>query len=140
MTQALLTVLLITGLIAQYSYYHFTSPIDKMEDGYEYSDMSVLAHKNTCIATGRDIDFKVNIEFDEKLLEMHGALGKWYNKTNTLVIKRDTDIDTVAHEASHIVDDFMKQYRIKEPHYRAYAQGAWTQCVYDVVNNEKGHE
>lgn len=134
MAQKLLIVFLVFGLITQFSYYHFTSPVDKLEGGYEYWDMSVLAHENNCIATGTGIKFKVNVEFDEELLERNNALAKWYNQTNTLRIKRDADVDTIAHEASHIVDDFLKQYRIKEPHYRAYAQGAWTQCVYDIVH------
>lgn len=133
MAQTLLMVFLAFGLITQYSYYNFTSPVDKAVDGYEWWDMAVLAHENTCIASGTGINFKVTVKFDEELLEANNAIAKWYNQTNTLQIKKDADVDTIAHEASHIVDDFLKQYRIEEPHYRAYAQGAWTQCIYDIV-------
>lgn len=121
------------------AYLYWLSPSDTMQHGYGHYDMSAFTHptEDRCIATGDDIDYEINVSFDENYLNDADAIGRWDNRTNTVYLTKKTDVDTIAHEVSHLVDDFLKQDNLTDPHYRAYAQGYWTQCVYEIVNQQK---
>lgn len=128
----ILIVVLCVAFFVQTFWLRFHNGFDKKEVGYEWWDMGVIAHpnKDTCIASGTGVKYSVDIKF----AEMSDALGQWNNMNNRITLAEPVTVDTIAHEASHLVDDFMKQYRLTDLHYRAYAQGAWTQCIYDIVN------
>lgn len=107
---------------------------DRMDETYEWSDMSAFTHpqKDVCIGTGNGIDFNVDVIFEPNM----EPLGRWENDTRTIKL-REVDIDTVAHEVNHLVKDLVKQYGITDPHYEAYAQGFWTKCVWDIVQRKE---
>lgn len=46
-----------------------------------------------------------------------------------------TNVNVIAHEVSHLVDHLLLTYPQDDPHYEAYFQGVWTQCVYDHMKS-----
>lgn len=116
-------------------------------DGYEYHDASAwMDHdKNICFSSGDFFDIEVEILYSTDLgadeLD-NTVIGQW--QTNELTHKntiylRDRaglNIETVSHEVSHMVDTMMVRYKIEDPHFRAYLQGYWTQCVWKVVEQD----
>jgi len=63
------------------------------------------------------------------------VIGRWDSNTNTMSLMQPggLDVQTVAHEVSHMVDSFMAQQPNIDPHYEAYMQGFWTWCVYSIM-------
>lgn len=64
--------------------------------------------------------------------------GTWNIDHNIIELMQPDglDIGTVAHEVSHMVDDFMAKRPDIDPHYRAYMQGFWTDCVYQIMEHD----
>lgn len=64
--------------------------------------------------------------------------GRWNADTNTIELMQPTglNVQTVAHEVSHMVDTFMEQQPTIDPHYEAYMQGFWTWCVYEIMQHD----
>lgn len=63
------------------------------------------------------------------------VIGTWDYDTRTIALMQPggLDVQTVAHEVSHMVDDFMAQLPGVDPHYEAYMQGYWTECVWRIL-------
>lgn len=55
--------------------------------------------------------------------------GAFYAHEMAIVLV-DTDINTVAHEVSHLVDWVVQEKGIHDDETRAYLQGYFTECVY----------
>jgi len=103
-----------------------------------YHETSAFAHfeKNKCVATG---DYFDGMEVQVNFKELDGAVGRWIPSQMTIDLspKGGMDVDTVAHEVFHFVEDVMEWYDIKDPHYGAYLQGNWTDCVWQLVLHEQ---
>lgn len=93
---------------------------------------------NTC-------SFSVNGMFSETVHVIYApldpeneVLGSWYEDLNVILLTSPDGltVQTVAHEVSHMVDTFMLQQPDIDPHYEAYMQGYWTECVYDIVRED----
>lgn len=59
-------------------------------------------------------------------------VGRYYADRQVIVLV-DTDIETVAHEVSHFVDDVMRTKQIEDGETRAYLQGYFTDCVENLT-------
>lgn len=104
-------------------------------ENFEYVLVDGSHEDNTCW-------FKTNELFTEKVQIFYpdfnpdtGVLGTWDYASSTIELMQPDglNIQTVAHEVSHLVDDFMSQQPDIDPHYRAYMQGFWTWCVYEIM-------
>lgn len=97
---------------------------------------------NTCFfATTTLFNEKVQVVYREYNPEDKVA-GRWNPNTNTIELMRPVgfNVQTVSHEVSHMVDDFMAQQPTLDPHFEAYMQGFWTWCVYEIMKNDTGAE
>jgi hypothetical protein len=112
----------------------------KTLQGYrsEYSDTA--AHANLeeykCMSYKQGMfDFDIQVEF----VKMEGAVGKWIPSLDTIRLAPNggMDIDTVAHEVHHMVENKMKEYNVQDSHYAAYLQGNWTGCVWKIVQEQQ---
>lgn len=104
-----------------------SSILNESRDTYTYGDMKAKPNFQTNTCTGVD-GYKVYIVHDTSTEE----LGSWDYENATIRLNR-TSVDTIAHEVHHMVYDYLLDKGISDPHMYAYAQGYWTQCVYDVV-------
>lgn len=61
--------------------------------------------------------------------------GQWNPAENLILLNEVSgiDISTVAHEVYHMVQTKMREYEVEDPHYGAYLQGAFTECVWSLV-------
>lgn len=66
------------------------------------------------------------------------VIGRWHRDYNTIELMKPNgmNVQTVAHEVSHMVDTFMERYPGIDPHYEAYLQGFWTWCVYEIMQHD----
>lgn len=66
------------------------------------------------------------------------TIGTWDEDVNTIFLRPNggLNIATVSHEVSHMVDTFMEKRPNIDPHYRAYLQGYWTECVWRIVEKD----
>lgn len=131
MTNSTLTVLFSLALVAQFAWYNLPEYEDKSQN---YADVSAFMHptKDACLASGNRFKYVVNVVFDDSMEPM----GEWLESTKTLKL-RDTDVDTIAHEVNHLVHSMLRENHITDDHMFAYAQGFWTQCVFDIVERHK---
>lgn len=103
---------------------------------YEYFDLGAVRKNNTCISASRQLPYwEVDVEFVESDV-FAGQWSPWGNKIR-LVPGEGDNVDTVAHEVYHMVEDKMEGYNITDPHVGAYLQGSWTACVLDVVHHHE---
>lgn len=58
--------------------------------------------------------------------------GRFYQKEVAIVLVK-TDLNSVAHEVSHLVDWIMFEKGITDDETEAYLQGYFTECVYDLT-------
>lgn len=119
--------------------YHLGYLISKAETiPGDYHETSAFAHlkENKCLASGNYFD---GLEVQVVFTEMDGAVGRWTPSERKIELspKGGMDVDTVAHEVFHMVEDVMRWYQIPDPHYGAYLQGNWTACVWKLVENEQ---
>jgi len=65
------------------------------------------------------------------------AKGKFFYDGNSYVgiALRETNVNIISHEVSHYVDYIVKRKNINDGETRAYLQGYFTQCVYDLVSD-----
>lgn len=64
-----------------------------------------------------------------------GILGQYIANQRAIVL-RSKDIDTIAHEVSHLVDSIVATHGINDGESRAYLQGYFTKCVYDTIRED----
>lgn len=115
---------------------HNSRPHDLTESSYEYGDLGAIRNKDVCISTSTQLPYwEVKVEIVD---ELDDAVGRWnpLYKSIQLRDRGGTDIDTVAHEVYHMVEDVMDWYDITDPHVGAYLQGNWTKCVLGVVQHQ----
>lgn len=103
----------------------------------DYSDTSSLAvpAESKCIATSERMSgFEIKIVYEDR----EGLDGTWNANTKTIMLDTDSgeEVNTIAHEVSHAVDDIMIWYDFKDPHYEAWLQGSYTSCVWQVVQSK----
>lgn len=63
------------------------------------------------------------------------VIGRWNADVNVIELMqpKGLTVQTVSHEVSHMVDTFMERYPGIDPHYEAYMQGYWTECIYQLM-------
>lgn len=105
----------------------------------DYSDTSAFAYhkENICRSTGNFFDIELRISY-HPAEAMPNAIGKWIPGAYAIMLREDVgmDIDTIAHEVSHMVDTVMDDYNVKDQHYEAWLQGQWTRCVWEIVEKD----
>ena len=70
--------------------------------------------------------------------EENKVTGSWDPNTNTIELMQPEglNVQIISHEVSHMVATFMSQYPDLDPHYGSYMQGYWTQCVYNIMQDD----
>lgn len=93
-------------------------------DLQEWEDIPVKNFIGTCYAESFSEIVSV---VDGSYIE-DGATGKFYQKNQVIALK-ETDLNTVAHEVSHLVDYLLFKKGIQDGEVRGYLQGYFTECV-----------
>lgn len=105
------------------------------EPGWSLATTVIDHNANTCsFATQTLFNETVFVTYPDFVAE-EKLLGRWMADTNTIELRQPNGLtlDIVAHEVSHMVDTFMARYPNVDPHYEAYIQGFWTDCVYQLM-------
>ena len=114
-------------------------PINIEEGGIEVwklADVVPNLNDNECtFVEGSPFKETVHIYYPEKTDEVN---GRWNEDVNVIELMQPTglDVETVAHEVSHMVDSFMIKYNVQDPHFEAYMQGYWTECVMKIMEDD----
>lgn len=118
--------------------YNFNNPLSKQPG--DYTDTSAVPNhdENICKSTGNFFDIEVAVSYVNDPVDMEGVVGMWVASRDTIMLRTDhgADIDTVAHEVSHMVDTMMERYKVQDNHYEAWLQGQWTRCVWEIVETD----
>lgn len=106
----------------------------------DYSDaVGTIAYhdENVCASNSEFFDIQVAVRYIPHSPEIEFA-GQWRPAENLILLneRSGVDIDTVAHEVYHMVETKMKEYKVADPHYGAYLQGAFTNCVWTLVEQD----
>lgn len=112
-------------------------PQEGEEHKYEYGDTGAISNENICISTSRQLpNWFIKVLVVDEIED--NAVGQWSPSEMTIRLKKKggTDVNTIAHEVYHMVEDIMEQFDITDPHVGAYLQGNWTECVLDVIQHQ----
>jgi hypothetical protein len=95
---------------------------------------SIDRESNICRSTGGFFDITVQVVYEDL---PEPTIGEWRPLDNTIVIDQKS-MDVIAHEVHHMVDTTMERHRVRDDHYAAHLQGAYTSCVFEIVANDYG--
>ena len=117
----LLTIFVLGGAV-----YYFTGPViirdfEPLETMFAYTDFEGRCSSEIFLD---EVEVYVvdGVEYD----------GQYFIDPPTIVLS-NTGINTIAHEVSHYVDDLTYVHGISDGETRAYLQGYFTKCVYDLT-------
>lgn len=132
----LLAILIFTNLVVYLREPSIVVQQRPVGDG-DYSDVkSFINHdENTCRVAGDHFDFTVTVYYAPS----EEWSGLWSGDTMEMYLnpKNGMDIDTIAHEAWHAVDDMLVRFDVEDGHYGAYMQGRLTYCVWLLVEEDQ---
>lgn len=103
--------------------------------GNEYIIKMSIDHTHNRCAVLYPVEYEVQVEYGPEDLPF---AGEWNSHLQlvTLNVESGMDIDTVAHESSHIVDTIMETWKFEDQHYEAYLVGRMTGCLWMLVEKD----
>ena len=104
--------------------------------GSDYNIQMLADHnQNRCVVL-YPVHYEIQVVYGPKDLPF---AGEWdpYSQLVTLNLESGMDVDTVAHESSHIVDTIMDTWLFEDQHYEAYLVGRITGCIWMLVEEDK---
>lgn len=133
--RALLFFLL--GISVYTAYLEFNERFFMNKDiDYGNTGAFALHSRSSCVGNAEPFkDWEAKVEYRS----LEGAVGRWTPSTRTIALDPigGIDVNTIAHEVAHMVDDMMVIYKVQDPHIEAYLQGNWTECVLFLAVEEK---
>lgn len=138
-------VFLIVALITLVIFHHkilFVPKGTSVFSKYQTAQAIPVHDLNVCQSEpyGGTFSEQIKISYPDTIKNEDGSItiGQWDSANNVLSLMQPDglNIQTVAHEVSHLVDTLMIRYAIQDEHYEAYLQGFWTECVYEILQED----
>ena len=98
----------------------------------ETHKLTINHDENTCSDNSEYFDIYFKVVYVASTTDF---AGQWSPQDRVISLNEEggRDIDTVAHEVSHMVDTVMESHHISDDHFEAYLQGVYTLCVWQIV-------
>lgn len=98
-----------------------------------------IDHKaNVCRTDSDFFNFAIKLAYVREQGDEIDYVGLWEpsERRITLVEDQGTNVSVVAHEVHHMVETMMEEYHVRDPHYAAYLQGTFTECMMSLLQED----